>query len=171
MMDVTISLAQRNDFKAMMELADLTLPDRMNLHELKKYMELFPDLIFKASVGNKLVGFSCAGIDMRQTTGWLLFSNVDKPFQRKGIGKRMIAARLQALQQFPALQQVLVTVSESNIPSIRALQSYGFQFSHTEQDYYGPNKHRSIFRLPVVPNQPPAANHPLGSSLLGIGLY
>lgn len=43
-MDVKVSIetANRDDFTHMIKVADLTLPDRMNLHELKKYFELFP---------------------------------------------------------------------------------------------------------------------------------
>lgn len=159
-MDVMITLAKREDFKAMIELADLTLPDRMNLHELKKYLELFPDLIFKAVIGKELVGFSCAGIDMYQTTGWLLFNNVNQEHQGKGIGKQLIAARLHALRQFPNLQQVLVTVSETNLSSIRALQSFGFQLMHTEPDYYGAGKDRAIFRLSAFSGQPHLTTNP-----------
>jgi RimJ/RimL family protein N-acetyltransferase len=149
-MEVKIELARREDFAEMIKLADLTLPDRMNLHELKKYIELFPQLIFKAAYNHRLIGFSCAGIDMYQTTGWLLFSNVAKEFQGKGIGKRLIEARLHALRQFPTLRRVLVTVNEANMPSIRALESFGFRLLHAEMDYYGPGKHRNIMELPVL---------------------
>lgn len=149
-MEVKIELARREDFAEMIQLADLTLPDRMNVHELKKYIELFPQLIFKAVHRDRLIAFSCAGIDMSQTTGWLLFSNVAKEFQGKGIGKRLIAARLQALRQFSTLQRVLVTVNEANTPSIRALESFGFRLLHSEMDYYGPGKHRDIMELPVL---------------------
>lgn len=146
-MDIKIEMARRDDFVDMIRLADTTLPDRMNLHELKKYFELFPELIYKATYNNKLIGFSCAGIDMYQTTGWLLFSNVIKEFQGKGIGKRLIDTRLQALHQFSTLRKVLVTVNETNSPSIRALEAFGFKLSHAEMDYYGPGKHRNIMEL------------------------
>ncbi|ANE48624.1 acetyltransferase [Paenibacillus swuensis] len=131
----------------MIQLADLTLPDRMNQHELKKYFELFPDLIFKATHQGQLIGFCCAGIDMYHTTGWLLFSNVHSEFQGKGIGKRFIEARLEALRKFERLQSVQVTVSDGNIPSIRALSAHGFRHRNTEADYYGTGKHRSIYEL------------------------
>jgi len=150
MMDVQIERAKRDDFAEMITLADMTLPDRMNLHELKKYMELFPELIFKATCNNLLIGFSCAGIDMYQSTGWLLFSNVRKEFQGQGIGKRFIEARLQALRQFPTLRTVRVTVSETNMPSIRALEAFGFRLAQAEQDYYGPGKHRNVMELPIL---------------------
>jgi ribosomal protein S18 acetylase RimI-like enzyme len=149
-MDVTITVAHREDFAEMIQLADLTLPDRMNFHELKKYFELFPELIYKATYQERLIGFSCAGIDMYQTTGWLLFSNVSKEFQGKGIGKRLIEARLKALRQFPTLRKVQVTVNETNTPSIRALESCGFKLVYTENDYYGPGKHRNIMEWPVL---------------------
>ncbi|MGG1658255.1 GNAT family N-acetyltransferase [Brevibacillus sp. NRS-1366] len=149
-MDVYIERVKRDDFAEMITLADLTLPDRMNLHELKKYMELFPDLIFKATCDHQLIGFGCAGIDMYQTTGWLLFSNVRKEFQGKGIGKRLIEARLQALRQFPTLRTVRVTVSETNTPSIRALEAFGFRLARAEHDYYGPRKHRNVMELPIL---------------------
>jgi ribosomal protein S18 acetylase RimI-like enzyme len=148
-MDVQISVAKREDFVEMIKLADLTLPDRMNLHELKKYLELFPALIFKATYHNDLIGFSCAGIDMYQTTGWLLFSNVVEQFRGKGIGKRLIEFRIQALRQFSTLHNVLVTVNETNTPSIRALESAGFKIIGTETDYYGPSKHRNIMELRI----------------------
>lgn len=150
-MEVQIERVVRDDFAEMITLADMTLPDRMNLHELKKYMELFPELIFKATYNGQLIGFSCAGIDMYQTTGWLLFSNVSKEFQGQGIGKRLIEARLQALRQFPTLRTVQVTVSETNASSIRALSAYGFRLAHAEQDYYGPGKHRNLMELPILP--------------------
>jgi ribosomal protein S18 acetylase RimI-like enzyme len=149
-MDVKIVLASRDDFAEMIKLADMTLPDRMNLHELKKYFELFPELIYKATYNNRLIGFSCAGIDMYQTTGWLLFSNVVKEYQGNGIGKRLIAARLRALRQFSTLRKVLVTVNETNTPSIRALESFGFKLAQAEMDYYGPGKHRNIMELPIL---------------------
>lgn len=149
-MDVMIGLASRDDFAEMIMLADMTFPDRMNLHELKKYFELFPELIYKATYNNQLIGFSCAGIDMYQTTGWLLFSNVMKEFQGKGIGKRLIEARLQALRQFPTIRKVLVTVNETNTPSILALKSFGFKLAQAEMDYYGPGKHRNILELPIL---------------------
>jgi ribosomal protein S18 acetylase RimI-like enzyme len=148
--DVKIGMASRDDFVDMIKLADLTFPDRMNLHELKKYFELFPELIYKATYNNQLIGFSCAGIDMYQTTGWLLFSNVVKEFQGNGIGKRLIEARLHALRQFSALRKVLVTVNESNTPSIRALESFGFKLAQVEMDYYGPGKHRNIMELSIL---------------------
>lgn len=157
-MEIRIERVGRDDFAEMITLADMTLPDRMNLHELKKYMELFPELIFKATVDGQLIGFSCAGIDMYQTTGWLLFSNVRKEFQGQGIGKRMIEARLQALRQFPTLRTVQVTVSETNTSSIRALAAYGFRLDHAEQDYYGPGKHRNLMVLPIVPVVSPSAS-------------
>ncbi|NGQ96009.1 GNAT family N-acetyltransferase [Brevibacillus sp. SYP-B805] len=150
-MNVQISLARREDFADMIRLADLTLPDRMNLHELKKYLELFPDLIYKATDDGRLIGFSCAGIDMYGETGWLLFSNVAPAYQGKGIGKRLIEARLQALRRFPTLKRVLVTVSETNTASIRALASQGFRFSRQELDYYGPGRHRNIMELSLAP--------------------
>lgn len=150
MMDVYMERVKRDDFAEMITLADLTLPDRMNLHELKKYMELFPDLIFKAMYNGQLIGFSCAGIDMYQSTGWLLFSNVRKEFQGRGIGKRLVEARLQALRQFPSLRTVRVTVSETNTPSIRALEAFGFRLAQAEQDYYGPGKHRNVMELPIL---------------------
>lgn len=150
-MEVRIECAKKEDFAEMITLADLTLPDRMNLHELKKYMELFPELIFKATIHDQLIGFSCAGIDMYQTTGWLLFSNVRKEYQGQGIGKRLIEARLQALRRFATLRTVLVTVSETNQSSLRALAAYGFRLSRAEQDYYGPGKHRHVLELPVWP--------------------
>ncbi|MGD8192646.1 GNAT family N-acetyltransferase [Brevibacillus ginsengisoli] len=149
-MEVYISLATRDDFHDMIQLADVTIPDRMNLHELKKYFELFPDLIFKATVQERLIGFCCAGIDMYQTTGWLLFSNVSSEYQGMGIGKKFIETRLISLRQFPNLQRVLVTVKDTNIPSIKALEAYGFRVRHTESDYYGPGKDRSILELPIV---------------------
>ncbi|MED4583287.1 GNAT family N-acetyltransferase [Brevibacillus choshinensis] len=149
-MDVRIEQARRDDFSEMIQLADLTLPDRMNLHELKKYIELFPDLIFKATHDGQLIGFGCAGIDMYQTTGWLLFSNVHQEYQGKGIGKKLIEARLQALRQISTLRQVLVTVSESNIKSIRALEAFGFTLAQKEEDYYGTGKQRNIMELPVL---------------------
>ncbi|MGN7470693.1 GNAT family N-acetyltransferase [Brevibacillus sp. SAFN-007a] len=150
-MEVRIECAKKEDFAEMITLADLTLPDRMNLHELKKYMELFPELIFKATSQDQLIGFSCAGIDMYQTTGWLLFSNVRKEYQGQGIGKRLIEARLQALRRFPALRTILVTVSETNQSSLRALAAHGFRLARAEQDYYGPGKHRHVLELPVCP--------------------
>lgn len=148
-MEVLISLATREDFHDMIRLADMTMPDRMNLHELKKYFELFPDLIFKATYQGELIGFSCAGMDMYQTRGWLLFSNVAEEFRGKGIGKQLIAARLTSLRQFSRLRQVLVTVNEHNTPSIRALESFGFRYSHVEVDYYGPGKNRTILELTI----------------------
>ncbi|MED1725615.1 GNAT family N-acetyltransferase [Brevibacillus parabrevis] len=159
-MEVRIECAKKEDFAEMITLADLTLPDRMNLHELKKYMELFPELIFKATSGGELIGFSCAGIDMYQTTGWLLFSNVRKDFQGQGIGKRLIEARLQALRRFPTLRTVLVTVSETNHSSVRALSAHGFRLARAEQDYYGPGKHRHVLELPVLPMAHPATESP-----------
>ncbi len=144
---ITITLAERSDFHAMIQLAELNMPDRMNLHELKKYFELFPELIFKANCDGTMIGFACAGIDMYQTTGWLLFSNVSEAYRGQGIGKRLIEARLAALRQFPSMRRVLVTVNETNTPSMRALASYGFRHSHTEADYYGPGKHRAILEL------------------------
>ncbi|QRG68342.1 GNAT family N-acetyltransferase [Brevibacillus choshinensis] len=153
-MDIRIELAKRDDFSEMIQLADLTLPDRMNLHELKKYIELFPELIFKATHEGKLIGFGCAGIDMYQTTGWLLFSNVHQEYQGKGIGKKLVEARLQALRQHTTLQRVLVTVSETNIKSIRALEAFGFTLAKKEEDYYGTGKQRNIMELPMltIPN-------------------
>lgn len=150
-MDIQIQLAQREDFHEMIQLADLTLPDRMNKHELKKYFELFPELIFKATCGDRIIGFCCAGIDMHQTTAWLLFSNVDPVFQGRGIGKQFIAARLEALRKFPNLRRVQVTVNDTNLPSIKALQAFDFIENHSEPNYYGPGKHRSIYELTVVP--------------------
>jgi RimJ/RimL family protein N-acetyltransferase len=150
-MDVRIMKASREDFCEMIQLADLTLPDRMNQHELKKYFELFPDLIFKATIHDRIIGFCCAGINMYQTVGWLLFSNVAPEFQGRGIGKRFVEARLYALRLFPNLRKVQVTVNEYNHASIKALQSHGFQLNHIESDYYGPGKHRSIYELPLVP--------------------
>ncbi|MEW9670035.1 GNAT family N-acetyltransferase [Ammoniphilus sp. 3BR4] len=164
-MDVKIETASREDFVEMIQLADMTLPDRMNLHELKKYFELFPELIFKATFDNRLIGFSCAGIDMYQLTGWLLFSNVIKEFQGHGIGKKLIEARLRVLRQFSTLRKVLVTVSETNTSSIRALESFGFKLAHVEWDYYGPNKHRNIMELSIVPNRPPV----MQESVLTVG--
>lgn len=151
-MEINIEVAARADFLEMIKLADLTMPDRMNLHELKKYIELFPDLTFKATHNNRLVGFCCAGIDMHQTTGWLLFSNVAEEYRGQGIGKRLIQVRLQALRHFEALEQVLVTVNATNTPSIRALQSAGFAMNRMELDYYGPGKHRNIMRLDAAAN-------------------
>lgn len=148
-MDVRIEQAQREDFPEMIQLADLTLPDRMNLHELKKYIELFPELIFKATHGGQLIGFACAGIDMYQTTGWLLFSNVHEAYQGKGIGKRLIQARLYALLQFPTLRRVQVTVSEKNTRSIRALEAFGFSLVQKEANYYGTGKQRNVLEVPV----------------------
>lgn len=149
-MNIQIELAKREDYSDMITLADLTLPDRMNKHELKKYFELFPDLIFKATYGGRLIGFSCAGIDMTQHSGWMLFSNVDPAFQGQGIGKRLIEARVSALRSFPSLEEIWVTVHDSNVASIKALQAFGFQWSHLETDYYGPGKHRSMYRLPIL---------------------
>ncbi|MCC3373630.1 GNAT family N-acetyltransferase [Cohnella sp. REN36] len=159
-MDIKIEAADREDFLQMIELADLTMPDRMNLHELKKYFELFPDLIFKATHRNRLVGFSCAGIDMHQTTGWLLFSNVIEEYRGRGIGKMLIQARLQVLQQFQTLEQVLVTVNATNTASISALRSAGFEMNRTEPDYYGPGKHRNIMRLTVASSSSPKKTEP-----------
>ncbi|BCJ85551.1 GNAT family N-acetyltransferase [Effusibacillus dendaii] len=163
-MEPVITLAEREDFAEMIQLADLTLPDRMNLHELKKYFELFPDLIFKATYERKIIAFCCAGIDMYQSTGWLLFNIVKKEFQGNGIGKRLIRTRLTALEKFPTVNRVLVTVSELNRPSIRALESFGFKFVEREPNYYGPGKHRDIFELPIVRKQPKAS--PLVASFL-----
>lgn len=159
-MEVFISLATRDDFHDMIQLADVTMPDRMNLHELKKYFELFPDLMFKATVQGRLIGFCCAGIDMYQTTGWLLFSNVSSEYRGLGIGKKFIETRLISLRQFPNLQRVLVTVNDNNTPSIKALEAYGFRWSHTETNYYGPGKDRSILELPIETSLPMAANQP-----------
>ncbi|MFC4768282.1 GNAT family N-acetyltransferase [Effusibacillus consociatus] len=150
-MEPIITIAGREDFAEMIQLADLTMPDRMNLHELKKYFELFPDLIFKATDGRQIVGFCCAGIDMYQSAGWLLFNLVKPEYQGKGLGKRLIKARLTALEKFPNLSRVLVTVSKENTRSIRALESFGFYFSHREYDYYGPGKDRDIFELLFLP--------------------
>ncbi|MDR7315464.1 GNAT family N-acetyltransferase [Brevibacillus nitrificans] len=149
-MDVRIEQAEREDFSEMIQLADLTLPDRMNLHELKKYIELFPELIFKATHEGRLIGFGCAGIDMYQTTGWLLFSNVHQEYQGRGIGKKLVEARLQALRQHSTLQRVLVTVSETNVKSIRALEAFGFTLAKKEEDYYGTGKQRNIMELPLL---------------------
>jgi ribosomal protein S18 acetylase RimI-like enzyme len=151
-MDLCIRLAERNDFDAMARLADLTLPDRMNQHELKKYFELFPELIFKAMNGSELIGFACAGVDMYRTTGWLLFNNVMGSYQGNGIGKRLIQARLDALQKISEVSQILVTVNENNTPSLKALFAFGFQIERVEQNYYGPGKHRSVLKLPVYKN-------------------
>lgn len=148
-MEVIISLAAREDFHDMIQMANVTMPDRMNLHELKKYFELFPDLIFKATYQGRLIGFCCAGIDMYQTTGWLLFSNVASEYRGLGIGKKLIETRLYSLRQFRSIERVLVTVNDANTPSIKALEAFGFRFHHTESDYYGPGKHRSILQLPM----------------------
>jgi ribosomal protein S18 acetylase RimI-like enzyme len=160
-MDLCVKLAERNDFDAMIRLADLTLPDRMNLHELKKYFELFPELIFKAMNGDQLIGFACAGVDMYRTTGWLLFNNVLGSYQGNGIGKRLIQVRLDALQQIPEVSQILVTVNENNTPSLKALFAFGFQIERVEHNYYGPGKHRSLLKLPVYRNmgQPQRSAH------------
>jgi ribosomal protein S18 acetylase RimI-like enzyme len=80
----------------------------------------------------------------------MLFSNVAPDFQGKGIGKRLIEARLSALRSFPYLAEIFVTVNDRNAASIKALQAFGFQWSHDEPDYYGPGKHRSLYRLPVL---------------------
>jgi RimJ/RimL family protein N-acetyltransferase len=120
----------------MMIFCELFNKKRSNLH--------------KATCDGRLIGFACAGVDMHQRTGWLLFSNVSREFQGQGLGKRLIEARLQALRQFPHLQEVLVTVSPANTPSIRALERFGFHLRRTEADYYGPGKHRDILALPVA---------------------
>ncbi|GIM48084.1 hypothetical protein DNHGIG_36330 [Collibacillus ludicampi] len=158
-MEVVISQASREDFPAMIQLADLTLPDRMNVHELKKYFELFPELIFKGTHNGELIGFCCAGINMYQTTGWLMFSSVAEGFRGRGIGKRFIETRLLALKQFPHLREVLVTVGETNFSSIRALESFGFRLRYIDKDYYGPGKSRKILELP-------ASSLPLPNALL-----
>lgn len=151
-MEPIITLAEREDFAGMIQLSDLTMPDRMNLHELKKYFELFPDLIFKAVYDREIIGFCCAGIDMYQSTGWLLFNLVKKEFQGKGLGKRFIQTRLAALEKIPTVNRVLVTVNEFNTPSIRALESFGFKFLSREVNYYGPGKDRDLFELPMASN-------------------
>ncbi len=151
-MEIRIEAANREDYIEMIKLADLSMPDRMNLHELKKYFELFPDLLFKAVHNDRMIGFCCAGVDMYQTTGWLLFSNVAEEYRGMGIGKRLIHTRLQALRQFRAIQQVLVTVNATNTASIRALQAAGFDWARTETDYYGPGKDRAIMRLTTAPS-------------------
>ncbi|HZG14404.1 MAG TPA: GNAT family N-acetyltransferase [Candidatus Bathyarchaeia archaeon] len=158
MMDIQITLASREDFSEMILLAGATLPDRMNVHELKKYFELFPQLLFKATDQGRLIGFACAGVDMFQKTGWLLFSNVAASYQGKGIGKRLIAARIHALRQIPTIQCIRVTVSDTNTASIKALQAHGLRFSHQELDYYGPGKHRDIMELPILPALSDQAN-------------
>ncbi|WP_134685575.1 GNAT family N-acetyltransferase [Brevibacillus migulae] len=150
-MDIQISLANREDFTDMILLAGATLPDRMNLHELKKYFELFPQLLYKATDQGCLIGFACAGVDMFQKTGWLLYSNVAEGYQGKGIGKRLIEARINALKQIPSIERIRVTVSETNTASIKALQAHGLRFSHQELNYYGPGKHRDIMELSIIP--------------------
>jgi ribosomal protein S18 acetylase RimI-like enzyme len=151
--EATVTLATKEDLTEMIHLSSVTFPNRMNVHELRKYFELFPELIFKATAEDRLIGFACAGIDMYQTTGYLLFSNVARDFQGRGLGKRLIEARLAALRQYPNLQRILVTVNPTNIASISALQSFGFVFSHTEKDYYGPGADRDILSLQLAPFQ------------------
>ncbi|WP_139488643.1 GNAT family N-acetyltransferase [Brevibacillus dissolubilis] len=149
----TVTLAAKADLNEMIQLSSVTFPNRMNVHELRKYFELFPQLVFKAVTGDKIIGFACAGVDMYQTTGYLLFSNVSPDYQGRGLGKRLIEARLAALRHYPTLERVLVTVNPTNTASINALRSFGFVYSHTEKDYYGPGTDRDIMALQLAPYQ------------------
>ncbi|WP_440620769.1 spermine/spermidine acetyltransferase [Bacillus subtilis] len=89
-----------------------------------------------------LVGFAMYGLfpeydeDNKNGRVWLDRFFIDKHYQGKGLGKKMLKALIQHLAELYKCKRIYLSIFENNIHAIRLYQRFGFHFTG-ELDFKG----------------------------------
>lgn len=86
----------------------------------------------KAVLDGKLVGFAVGEVRVRDQEGWVATLGVDPAYQRRGIGRQLLAA-VEAHLPVPLLK---LTVRVSNAPAIALYEQFGYRPAGRLARYY-----------------------------------
>jgi ribosomal protein S18 acetylase RimI-like enzyme len=132
-----------NDIRILEEIDQLCFPKApYPMFVLRQLYDLFPDLLFKASIGNEIIGYTAGAISMRGV-GWALSLAILPANRNLGIGKSLLMTLMQTFHELNT-QQILTTVSPDNIPAIKLCSQLGFVRCCNTENYFGDGHSRDI---------------------------
>jgi ribosomal-protein-alanine N-acetyltransferase len=134
-LDVTIRSATVADLTRIAELDDQLYPIEggWSLEDFEEDFSTDGRLYLVAVSGNEIVGYSACAID--DGVGELTMNTVVPAWRGRGIGRLLLEARLQWLDQRVA--DVYLQTRVDNEPVLRTYTSYGFTRSNLLVNYYG----------------------------------
>jgi 4-oxalocrotonate tautomerase family enzyme len=117
---------QAHDESAVIDLwhrCNLVVPQNEPKKDIEMKLKVQPDLFFVGTVSNKIVTTVMAGYDGHR--GWIYYLAVDPDYQRKQIGRRMMAEAESALQK-RGCPKINLQVRTSNQAVISFYERLGF---------------------------------------------
>jgi ribosomal protein S18 acetylase RimI-like enzyme len=121
-----IRLFQNSDRPDVIDLwhrCNLVVPQNDPQQDIDLKLKTQPDLFFVGTVSNKMVATVMAGYDGHR--GWIYYLAVDPDYQRKQIGRRMMAKAESALQK-RGCPKINLQVRTSNQAVISFYKRLGF---------------------------------------------
>ena len=117
---------QTSDESAVIDLwhrCNLVVPQNDPQHDIEMKRKVQPDLFFVGTDGGRIVATVMAGYDGHR--GWIYYLAVDPDYQRKQIGRRMMAKAESALQK-RGCPKINLQVRTSNQAVISFYERLGF---------------------------------------------
>ncbi len=115
--------SDRSDVIDLWQGCNLVVPQNDPQHDIDLKLKVQPDLFFVGTVSNKVVATVMAGYDGHR--GWIYYLAVDPDYQRKQIGRRMMAKAESALQK-RGCPKINLQVRTSNQAVISFYKRLGF---------------------------------------------
>lgn len=106
-------------------------PDAWGLLELVIAL-LTPAVRLKVVADGRLIGFAIGEMRAREQEGWIATLGIHPDYQRRGLGRQLLAA-VEARLPAPTLK---LTVRVSNAPAIALYQQFGYQPLNRIARYY-----------------------------------
>jgi ribosomal-protein-alanine N-acetyltransferase len=130
---ISILAATWRDLSAIQELDKLSFPlDAWPLIDMIGVLT-FPNVVrFKATDGNRLVGFIAADIRRSKDTAWIATIAVHPDYRKQGIGSRL----LEACEKRLDIARIRLTVRKSNRTAIELYNKHGYVQTTTWLRYY-----------------------------------
>lgn len=112
-------------------LVDDAYLQRLTLEKCQDMAHRRPENTLVASLGGKIVGFSCYGPGETPGCGQIIALYVLKEAQGLGIGRRLMDAALERLREYPT---VCLWVLKGNHRAVGFYEHYGFRLDGTEKN-------------------------------------
>lgn len=101
-----------------------------------KAVLLRPELTKFAYFGDVPVGAIACRLDETRTKLYIMTLVVLPPYQRRGIGQKLLQAALDLAQKEPSVQEIALDVQVNNAPALAFYAKNNFVTVREEKDYY-----------------------------------
>ena len=109
----------------------------------RQLYDLFPEMLWVAECGGRIVGHVCGALAQDRQTGWILNFAVQAHYRRQGIGRLLLERCIDQLTQAGA-QIIKLTAEPENGPTLRLCEKLGFEQTEVVENYYGEGNERLI---------------------------